>query len=69
MRIPELLADLNDDPGERLAVALADAVFFLAESELCDADRSRRFQRCLDEADTILRRLKAHGFQVTRIMN
>jgi hypothetical protein len=67
MRIPELLADLVDVPEERLVVALADAVFFLDDSESSNAEGSRRFQRCLSEADMIRRRLEAHGFKIVDI--
>jgi hypothetical protein len=57
-RIRRIINDLNDAPSEALAVALADAVFLLEDS------KEDRFSSCLSEADAILGRLRAHGFDV-----
>jgi hypothetical protein len=54
-----LLDELSDDPGEAEAVALAYAVF--------DCSDSRRFQRCLAEADLIRGNLRALGYELIRV--
>ena len=62
--IAEILAELTEFPEERLAVALADAVFYLSETDVRANAGSRRFDLCLTEAEVIRRRLKAHGFDI-----
>jgi hypothetical protein len=59
-RIRELIEELSDDLEEATVVALADAVFILATST------EARMSRCLDEADGILERLRANGFDIVR---
>jgi hypothetical protein len=57
-RIVRLLDDMGDAPREAIALALADAVFVLETSS------ESRILLCLNEADTILARLRFLGFDV-----
>ena len=56
--VSRIIADLYDAPAEALAVALADAVYGLSEAS------QSGFALYVNEADAILERLRARGFDI-----